>query len=230
MAKTGKKIYYWDTATFLAWLDGGKGHPIEVISGLDEVAKEVNENRAVLCTSVITNTEVLEGKLTSEQIARLQNVFKRRNVVQISVDARISQRASAIRNYYNNRGVKLSTPDSIHLATAIIYQADEFHTLDGDGKRQRTNDLLRLNGDVAGYPLHIRVPVAIQPSLLAGVASLPPEERNARQASQPSPLGVERSDRRHIEGKASADETKVSDGGRAIKKGEEPQGGSLKVN
>src|SRR5277367_6240872 len=68
--------------------------------------------------------------------------FKRRNVVQISVDTRISQRASAIRNYYNQRGTKLTTPDSIHLATAIIYEADEFHTLDGDGKRQRANDLL----------------------------------------------------------------------------------------
>src|SRR5277367_6240871 len=76
MAKTGKKTYYWDTATFIAWLDGGKGHPLDVLAGLDEIAQEVNENRSVLCTSVITNTEVLEGKLTPDQVLRLQNFFQ----------------------------------------------------------------------------------------------------------------------------------------------------------
>jgi predicted nucleic acid-binding protein len=172
MAKTGKKTYYWDTAAFIAWLDGGKGHPTEVIAGLDDIANEVHENRASLCTSVLTQTELLQGMMDGEQINRLQNLLKRRNVVPISVDGRIAQRASEIRNYYNQRGIKISTPDSIHLATAIIYKADEFHTMDGSGKRQRPNDLLRLNGDVAGYPLHIRVPVAVQLSLLAGIAPL----------------------------------------------------------
>src|SRR5690349_6962543 len=143
MAKAGRKTYYWDSSAFIAWLDGGKGHPKDVIAGLEEIAREVNENRAILCTSVMTETEVLQGKLTPEQADKFQNLFKRRNVHSIAVDSRIAKKASEIRNYYNGRGRKLDSPDSIHLATAIIYGVDEFHTLDGD-------DLLRLNGDVPG--------------------------------------------------------------------------------
>jgi predicted nucleic acid-binding protein len=165
MAKRGRKLYYWDTSAFIAWINGGQGHPPEVINGLDEIAKEVAENRAALCTSVNTKTEILQGKLTPDQKTRLDNLFKRRNVTLINVDSRIADMASEIRNYYNNRGIKISTPDAQHLATAIIYNVDEFHTLDG-------GDLLRLNGDVAGHPLHIRVPVAIQPSLFSGVSPI----------------------------------------------------------
>jgi predicted nucleic acid-binding protein len=238
MAKAGKRIYYWDTNTFIAWLDGGKGHPVEVISGLDEIANEINEGRSVLCTSVITNTEVLEGKLTPDQAVRLQNLFKRRNVIQVSVDTRISQRASAIRNYYSQRGIKFGTPDCIHLATAIIYGVDEFHTLDGDGKRQRSNDLLRLNGDVAGYPLHIRVPTAVQPSLLAGIAPLPlvSEGNNAEQERQdpvkPLPADVPGGGGRPAEGKAGA-EIEIPEAGAAIKpeqKRKKREDGSINVH
>jgi predicted nucleic acid-binding protein len=172
MRKTGRKTYYWDSSSFIAWLNGGKGHSKDVIDGLDAIAKEINENRAILCTSVITETEVLQGKLSPEQITKFQNLFKRRNVISIGVDSKIARLASEIRNYYSTKKVRISTPDSIHLATAIIYGADEFHTLDGDGERQRPSDLLRLNGDVAGHSLHIRIPIAVQPCLFSGVDSL----------------------------------------------------------
>jgi predicted nucleic acid-binding protein len=197
MAKAGKKIYYWDTACFIAWLDGAKGHPKDVISGLDEIAKEVTANRAILCTSVATQTEILQGKMSPEQSERLENLFKRRNVISINLDTRIAKRASEIRNFYHEREIKLSVPDCQHLATAILYEADEFHTLDGDGKRQRPNDLLRLNGDVAGYPLHIRVPTAVQGSLLAGVGPLQLENiggenvKHSEKVVEPSPALVQ---------------------------------------
>ena len=122
------KIYYWDTCCFIAWLTS-KDYPQEVLDGLDDVAKEVNENRAILCTSVMTDTEILEGQLTADQITKFQNLFKRRNVIQITLDQRIARRASEIRNYYNGRGIKIKTPDATHLATAIIYEAEEFHTI-----------------------------------------------------------------------------------------------------
>jgi len=172
MAKNSRKTYYWDACTFIAWLNGGRGHPKDVIAGLDEIAKDISENRANLCTSVNTKTEILQGKLIPDQKTRLENLFKRRNVIAINVDGRIADLASDIRNYYNEKGVKIKTTDAQHLATAIIYGADEFHTLDGDGERKRPSDLLRLNGDVAGRSLHIRVPVAIQGSLLAGIGPL----------------------------------------------------------
>jgi predicted nucleic acid-binding protein len=173
MPKAGSKIYYWDTSAFIAWINGGAEYPKDVIDGLDGIAREVNDNRAVLGTSVITETELLQGKLSTEQAAKLQSLFKRRNVHSISVDSKIARMASEIRNYYSAKSIKISTPDSIHLATAIIYGADEFHTLDGAGDRQRPSDLLHLNGNVAGHSLHIRVPIAIQPSLFGSVQPVP---------------------------------------------------------
>lgn len=159
MPKPIRKKYYWDTSIFIAWLNAGKGHAAEVMAGIDEIAAEIQDNKAVLCTSVNTTTEILQGQLTSEQSSRLENLFKRRNVIRINVDDRIATRASQIRNYYNERGVKIATPDAQHLATAIIHGVDEFHTLDGDSKRPRKSDLLSLNGNVAGYPLVIKVPM-----------------------------------------------------------------------
>jgi predicted nucleic acid-binding protein len=207
MAKSGRKLYYWDTSAFIAWINGGLGHPPEVINGLDEIAKEVAENRAALCTSVNTKTEILQGKLTSEQKTRLDNLFKRKNVSLINVDSRIADLASEVRNYYNNRGIKISTPDAQHLATAIIYKVDEFHTLDG-------GDLLRLNGDVAGHPLHIRVPVAIQPSLFSGISpiELKPaptggEIAKETKESKSSTSPVQGSSARSVDGQATEEKT-----------------------
>jgi predicted nucleic acid-binding protein len=220
MARAGKKTYYWDSSAFIAWVDGGKGHPKEVIEGLDAIAKEINENRAVLTTSVMTDAELLQGKLIPEQATKFQNLFKRRNVTAINVDSRIAKKASEIRNYYNERKMKLSTPDSIHLATAIIYEVDEFHTLDGDGPRQRTNDLLRLNGNVAGHSLHIRVPIAAQSSLFSGVEPLlvgaKPTgeivEQKVEQKAEPSTPQIQRGSERPSESQATEAEIKDSKG------------------
>jgi len=172
MAKANRKTYYWDSCSFIAWIDGGKGYSKDIIDGLDGIAQEVHENKANLCTSVMTETEILQGKLSPEQSTKLQNLFKRRNVILIGVDSKIARTASEIRNYYNARNIHIMPPDSIHLATAIIYGVDEFHTLDGCGGRQRPSDLLHLNGNVAGHSLHIRVPVAVQPTLF-GAMSFP---------------------------------------------------------
>jgi hypothetical protein len=67
----------------------------------------------------------------------------------------------------------LSSPDSIRLATAIIFNAEEFHTFDGSGGKKRNGDLLPLSGNVAGHRLKICVPYADeQGSLLTGVPPL----------------------------------------------------------
>jgi PIN domain len=70
-----------------------------------------------------------------------------------------------LRNHYAAKGKKtLSAPDAIHLATAILYRADEFHTFDSDGS-SRSLGLLPLSGDVGGHRLIICKPVARNPQL-----------------------------------------------------------------
>lgn len=150
MPPTGKRTYYWDSCILIAWL---KDEPrdLEVKEGIEEIVSAINNNRANMLTSVLTLTEVFEGKLRPETAETLRNIFKRRNVVQVSVDPKIAGTARQIREYYNARSINVRTPDSIHLATAILYKADEFHTFDGSGKRQRPGDILSLAGNVAGY-------------------------------------------------------------------------------
>ena len=53
--------------------------------------------------------------------------------------------------------------DAIHLATALHFEVAEMQTLDGAGKRKRKYDLLRLDGNVAGARLAIKMPKYIAP-------------------------------------------------------------------
>jgi len=73
-----------------------------------------------------------------------------------------------VRNYYSMRpefeNRTLATPDAIHLASAIMNRATEFHTFDGGGVGKSLG-LLPLTGNVAGHKLTICKPQAKNPSL-----------------------------------------------------------------
>jgi len=161
--KTSRQKIYWDANIFLAWLNN-EPQAADVEEGIKETVRLVHSNRIILFTSVVTQTEILQSKLSSDAQKKFSDLFKRKNVKLIAIDQRISERAGYIRDYYDQKGTKLSVPDCQHLATAIIYEADEMQTLDGSGKRSRPNDLIRLNGNVAGYPLTIVKPAIKQSS------------------------------------------------------------------
>ncbi|HEV7747578.1 MAG TPA: PIN domain-containing protein [Pyrinomonadaceae bacterium] len=161
--KTGREIIYWDACIFLAWLQNEPCEP-GVMEGIEETVRQVNDNEAVLVTSVMTQTEVLESKMSRDAQTKFENLFKRRNVVWINHDTRIGKLSHDIRDYYDQRSVKLSSPDSIHLASAILYDVSVLYTLDGSGKKKR-GYLLPLNGNVAGHPLKIAKPYKSQLSL-----------------------------------------------------------------
>ena len=163
----GKKKYYWDSCIFIAWLKNEKHNPGE-IEGIEAIAKLVMENKADLFTSELTRTEVLEGKMASEERERFQKLFQRRNVISVDLGSRVMDLSRTIREWNHD----ISTQDSIHLATAILYEADEFHTTDGGGKRKRKGDLIPLSGNVAGHKLKICTPTSDQPGLLTGIPTI----------------------------------------------------------
>jgi predicted nucleic acid-binding protein len=81
-----------------------------------------------------------------------------KRLTRVSMDTKIATLAHDLRNHYANAGGnKLKTPDAIHLATAILFRADEFHTFD--------EALIALSGDVAGHRLIVCKPVAKNPEL-----------------------------------------------------------------
>ena len=143
--------YYWDSGLFIAWLKDETRKPGEM-EGLAEVVSMIDKKEAILITSVITRTEVLESSLTSENKGKFDLLFKRTNCIQVDVNAPISEMAHDIREFYKTKtGKNLKTPDSTHLATAIIYQCDELQTFDED-------DMIPLSGNVADHNLVICKP------------------------------------------------------------------------
>jgi len=157
-------IIYWDSCIFIAWLKDEK-RPGNEMDGVYECVEETERNRTFIITSVLTKTEVLEADLILEAKDKYQRLLSRRNVQLIDNDLRVSNLAGEIREYYKNikkhDGLPgLTTPDAVHLATAIHYRAHFFWTFDNGGYGSRS--LLSLSGNVAGYPLVICKPAATQ--------------------------------------------------------------------
>jgi predicted nucleic acid-binding protein len=126
-----EKTFYWDTCIFVAILNGEDRAPGEM-EGAKAVATAVDRGDAGLLTSVLTRTEILDGKIPEHALDLLDNLFKKPNLQRADVTQSISDAAHDIRNNLHLAGRKMQVPDAIHLATALIYRVDELHTFDGE--------------------------------------------------------------------------------------------------
>lgn len=160
--------YYWDTCLFLAWIKDEQRKSGEM-DGVREFIERCKRREAKIITSTLTNVEALQSQLPAG-MERLFNDFMKR-IPRIGMDSKISSMAHDIRDYYQrnkdqNNGKLLTAPDAIHLATAVMYRAAEFHTFD-DGKSGSSKNLglLGLSGNVAGHRLTICKPQARNPGL-----------------------------------------------------------------
>lgn len=163
---TGKYRFYWDTAPLIAWIVDEKRAPAEM-AGLAEVVDMVERGAAVLMTSVLWRAEVLDMGLTQNQRKRLESAFDGQSVIELSIDNRVMDLAGQIRSFHRNAKKKdalknIRVPDAIHLASAIQFEATEFHTFDGARSGGAKGGLLSLDGNVAGHRLKICVPSAEQ--------------------------------------------------------------------
>lgn len=140
---TGKLRYCWDSCVFISLITA-TGRTEEELRNLRELERLSDEGEIVIFTASITLIEVLACKMTDEQEIAFRALLRRSNVYPVSVTARIAEKAREIRNYYRVQNLELAVPDSIHLATAIHYNATALHTYDGCGKRPRQTDLLKL--------------------------------------------------------------------------------------
>lgn len=164
---TGKPRFYWDTAPLIAWITNEKRDDPSEMDGLAEVVEMVERGAAVLMTSVLWRAEVLDLNLSKPQRKRLEETFDGRSFIELSIDGRILDLASEIRTVQRSSKKKdvlknIRTPDAIHLATAIQYEATEFHTFDGKRSGANPGGLLTLDGNVGGHRLKICVPHANQ--------------------------------------------------------------------
>ena len=162
----GSPLYYWDTCLFLAWLKDEERKQGEM-DGVREVIERSRRREVKLMTSVLTSVEVLSAKIPVGFDTLFSDLLKRIN--RVNVDSKVAGLAHELRNFYISRseefeGKTLSTPDAIHLATAIFYRADEFHTFDEAGSRKSLG-LIPLSENVGGHRLKICKPESRNPQL-----------------------------------------------------------------
>lgn len=158
--------YYWDTCLFLAWLHDEQRKSGEM-DGVREIIARHKRRDVKLVTSTLTQVEVLQSKIPVGVGTAFTDLLKR--MTRISVDTKVASMAHDLRDHYASAaastGAKtLSTPDAIHLATAILYRVDEFHTFDAEGS-SKSLGLIPLSGNVGGHRLTICKPEAKNPGL-----------------------------------------------------------------
>ena len=132
---------------------------------------EWDAGKKVLVTSVVTRMEILRSTLTKEQNGKYDLLFKRKSFQEMPIDKRVVAMAHDLRDFYQQQKAKdglatLTTPDSIHLATAIVWKVECFYTFDAKDKAKKARALLPLNGNVAGHNLTIQKPLAMQTHFL----------------------------------------------------------------
>ena len=159
--------YYWDTCIFLAWLKNEKQRKPGEMDGVREYIQRLMKRQVSIMTSVLTITEISIAKIPAGTENLLDEVMQRPNFPRIAVDMKIARLARDLRNYYLTQngidGMTLTVPDSLHLASAILNKATEFHTFDEHDKpKQHALGLLPLSGNVAGHDLIICKPSAKQ--------------------------------------------------------------------
>lgn len=171
--RRGKPIICWDTSVFLAWIKNEE-RPNNEMAGVNDVALKIHSDHIILLTSAITEGEILESTLDELGKQRYKDLFKRKNCQMVNIDPKIMELTHKIRDHYQQQksidGLPtLTTPDAIHLATAIHHEANEFHTFDENNEPRKRRALIPLSGNVAGYPLVIcKPPIPSQPILFKG--------------------------------------------------------------
>lgn len=153
--------FYWDTCVFLAWIKNETRAPGEM-EGVVSCVDAFHRRTANVVTSALTFSEITPAKVPSNALDILDGLLRRKNASVINVDRRIAKLASELRDFYQRDPAKwnnltLSTPDAIHLATAILYGVDQFHTFD-EKDNNKSLGLLPRDGDIAGHPLEIKKP------------------------------------------------------------------------
>lgn len=188
MARKTLTRYYWDSCTFLAWLLPEPDRKDQC----QEVLEEAELGECAILTSAITLTEVIKLKghppLKEKQEEKIQRFFQQDYIHVRGLDRFVAEEA---RRLIWAEGIK--PKDSIHLATALRWNAEEFHTFDGE--------LCSLDGKHGNPALVIREPAAKQRRILTSADTMDKADGNiddttsagisAGESEQPSeePLG-----------------------------------------
>jgi len=146
-----RPVYYWDSNVFIALLTKEQ-RPFGEMQGVMSVADANTKKENTIMTSAVTRTEIFKDRDVNEDFKK---VLQRSNVMEVALDPIIADRAGVVRKevnqLYRAEKKQINTLDSIHLATAIIYEVEALHTFDekdkASGKKSiKWLGLLQLSG------------------------------------------------------------------------------------
>jgi len=163
---------YWDACIIISLIKNEQRLDPTETDAVRELKHKLDDGKIIGVTSAITLTEVLDSEIPDGRRSELKKLQQMPDRFQFSaVDTKVAEKAHNIRDSYRKMPDKdektVSTPDAIHLATAIIQVCDVFYTFDEkDRDEKKTLGLLPLSGDVAIDNLEIRKPPPAQQRLL----------------------------------------------------------------
>lgn len=162
-------IIYWDSSAFVALLKEEKNHGDGVYDALLSQAGAFDRNQIVLAISTVGITEVLSMDLSDDARERFESMIRRSNFQTIALSDGIARQAARLRRHCygkekNGAGEPyiLTTPDSIHVVSAMLVKADVLVTLDSENKPVKVDRREMAMTKVAShYPVPDLHPVAI---------------------------------------------------------------------
>lgn len=187
MAGSEPAAIYWDSCVLLSWI---KNEDTPDRAGIAALVNQIDAVEIKLYISTLLRVEVFTADLDAAIRATYDRFLRRSNVHSIDVDIRVAETARELREYYRADTPELfgkrqlGIADAIHLATAILYKVDEFHTFDTRGRpdrdategQRKTIGLLSLDGNVGQHPLRICRPAPRQLTIDTTLTTSKPPE------------------------------------------------------
>ena len=120
------KLICWDTSVLIEYMTEKEPGRIRDIQ---TVIQSIDSGQYKLTFSTLVYVEVLESTMPGKSINKFDEFLENIDMVTtFAVDVIIAKKAQNIRNRIPKT---ISTPDAVHIATAIVSGAQFFHTFDG---------------------------------------------------------------------------------------------------
>ncbi|GAF97505.1 unnamed protein product, partial [marine sediment metagenome] len=98
MAKRIGRVFYWDSCIFIALLSNEQ-RPHDEMQGVRAIANANNKKENIIITSSITRTEIFKENQVNDDFKK---VLQRSNVIEVSADPKITDKAGTIRRRANS--------------------------------------------------------------------------------------------------------------------------------
>lgn len=128
--KNGKQVVYLDTCIYLVVLESDK-RDLDLFDGALHAWNRVEAGDVYLIVSTMIELEMPGIQTNTAALDKFRKFLRRSNVQEVGQTKRVPRLATELQAAAAKSSRRLKGPDAIHLATSILYGADEFYTNDG---------------------------------------------------------------------------------------------------